>query len=299
MLAAIALTTRARAPSCSPATTSSTRRRSAARPPTCRGSPSSAARACCCCAATPRTSTARASRDSESVVGPHLERVFARCQGRIVVTCFASNIHRVQQVVARGRGATTARSRWSAARCARTSTSAAALGPHRHPGGDARAAARDRPVAGRADRGHLRPARRASRCRALRRMAYRDHPQVELHEGDTVVFSRHADPRQRARGQRDDRPALPHRLRRSITAARRADPRLRPRLRGGGQDDAQPHPAALRDAGPRRLQADADPPPARRGGRRAAGEHLPHRERARRWRSTPHGARFGRHGPRA
>ena len=32
-------------------------------------------------------------------MGPRLEEVFARCQGRIVVTCFASNIHRVQQVV--------------------------------------------------------------------------------------------------------------------------------------------------------------------------------------------------------
>ena len=36
---------------------------------------------------------------SESVVGPNLERVFARCKGRIVTTSFASNIHRVQQVV--------------------------------------------------------------------------------------------------------------------------------------------------------------------------------------------------------
>src|SRR5207302_1714860 len=35
---------------------------------------------------------------SESGVGPHLEEVFARCEGRIVVTSFASNIHRVQQV---------------------------------------------------------------------------------------------------------------------------------------------------------------------------------------------------------
>src|SRR6266576_1721057 len=35
---------------------------------------------------------------SESVVGPHLEDVFSRCEGRIVVTSFASNIHRVQQV---------------------------------------------------------------------------------------------------------------------------------------------------------------------------------------------------------
>ena len=36
---------------------------------------------------------------SESAVGPRLAEVFARCQGRIVVTCFASNIHRVQQVI--------------------------------------------------------------------------------------------------------------------------------------------------------------------------------------------------------
>ena len=33
------------------------------------------------------------------VVGPRLEEVFSRCEGRIVVTSFASNIHRVQQVV--------------------------------------------------------------------------------------------------------------------------------------------------------------------------------------------------------
>ena len=45
-------------------------------------------------------------------------------------------------------------------------------------------------------------------------MAYRDHPQVELRGGDTVVFSATPDPRQRARGERDDRPPLPHRLRR-------------------------------------------------------------------------------------
>src|SRR5680860_1672906 len=36
---------------------------------------------------------------SESLVGPQLEEAFARCAGRIVVTSFASNIHRVQQVV--------------------------------------------------------------------------------------------------------------------------------------------------------------------------------------------------------
>ena len=36
---------------------------------------------------------------SESVVGPQLEACFARAEGRVIVTSFASNIHRVQQVV--------------------------------------------------------------------------------------------------------------------------------------------------------------------------------------------------------
>jgi ribonuclease J len=36
---------------------------------------------------------------SESGVGPHLQEVFARASGRIIVTSFASNIHRVQQVI--------------------------------------------------------------------------------------------------------------------------------------------------------------------------------------------------------
>src|ERR671934_203243 len=36
---------------------------------------------------------------SEAIVGPKLEELFLGCEGRIVVTCFASNIHRVQQVV--------------------------------------------------------------------------------------------------------------------------------------------------------------------------------------------------------
>src|SRR5205085_5700164 len=36
---------------------------------------------------------------SESGVGRHLEEVFSRVQGRIIVTSFASNIHRVQQVI--------------------------------------------------------------------------------------------------------------------------------------------------------------------------------------------------------
>ena len=36
---------------------------------------------------------------SESSVGPALLELFGRCEGRIIVTCFASNVHRVQQVI--------------------------------------------------------------------------------------------------------------------------------------------------------------------------------------------------------
>jgi len=36
---------------------------------------------------------------SESSIGPHLEEAFGRCDGRILVTSFASNIHRIQQVI--------------------------------------------------------------------------------------------------------------------------------------------------------------------------------------------------------
>jgi ribonuclease J len=124
---------------------------------------------------------------SESSVGPELERVFSRCEGRIVVTSFASNIHRVQQVF------------------------------------DA-AAALDRKVAlvGRSMRKNVNIGRRLGHIdvpegilvgpaevedfpdenvvvistgsqgeplSALRRMAHGDHPQVELHDGDTVIFS--------------------------------------------------------------------------------------------------------------
>jgi ribonuclease J len=124
---------------------------------------------------------------SERVVGPHLEEVFSRAEGRIIVTSFASNIHRVQQVI------------------------------------DA-AAALDRKVAlvGRSMRknvgigrslGHIdvpdgiliqpqevedwpdhrvvviSTGSQGEPLSALRRMAHNDHRQIKLRDGDTVVFS--------------------------------------------------------------------------------------------------------------
>jgi ribonuclease J len=67
---------------------------------------------------------------SESSVGPALLEVFSRCTGRIIVTCFASNVHRVQQVI----DAAVQLDRkvaLVAAPCARTSTSRPTWGSRR------------------------------------------------------------------------------------------------------------------------------------------------------------------------
>ena len=65
---------------------------------------------------------------------------------------------------------------------------------------------------------------------ALRRMAYRDHPAVELRERRHGDVLRHADPGQRARGQRGRSTACYRDRLRRRHRPRRADPRLRPRL---------------------------------------------------------------------
>jgi ribonuclease J len=124
---------------------------------------------------------------SESVVGPHLEEVFARCQGRIVVTSFASNIHRVQQVVDAAHAldrkvALVGRSMRKNVGIGRT------LGHIEVPDGL---------LVGPREIGDFPDGRvviistgsQGEPLSALRRMAYRDHPQVQLKEGDTVVFS--------------------------------------------------------------------------------------------------------------
>jgi len=124
---------------------------------------------------------------SESVVGPHLEEVFARCEGRIVVTSFASNIHRVQQVVDAAHAldrkvALVGRSMRKNVGIGRT------LGHIEVPDGL---------IVGPREIGDFPDERvviistgsQGEPLSALRRMAYRDHPQVQLKEGDTVVFS--------------------------------------------------------------------------------------------------------------
>jgi ribonuclease J len=124
---------------------------------------------------------------SERDVGPHLVEVFARAEGRIIVTSFASNIHRVQQVIdaasALGRKvALVGRSMRKNVNIGRSLghivvPEGMMVQPHE---------VEDWPdhkivVISTGSQGEP--------LSALRRMAYNDHRQITLRSGDTVVFS--------------------------------------------------------------------------------------------------------------
>jgi ribonuclease J len=124
---------------------------------------------------------------SESIAGPHLEDVFSRCQGRIVVTSFASNIHRVQQVV--DAAAALGRKVSLVGRSMRKNVNIGrSLGHIDVPEG---MLVQAREIDDFPDHKLviISTGSQGEPLSALRRMAHRDHPQVELHEGDTVVFS--------------------------------------------------------------------------------------------------------------
>jgi ribonuclease J len=124
---------------------------------------------------------------SERVVGPHLEEVFSRCEGRIVVTSFASNIHRVQQVV--DAAAALGRKVALVGRSMRKNVNIGrSLGHIDVPEG---MLVQAREIDDFPDHKIviISTGSQGEPLSALRRMAHRDHPQVELHGGDTVVFS--------------------------------------------------------------------------------------------------------------
>ena len=141
---------------------------------------------------------------SESSVGPHLDQVFARCPGRIVVTSFASNIHRVQQVIdaAAGHGrkvALVGRSMRKNVNIGRR------LGHIEVPDGIlvGPSEIEDYPDH---DVVVISTGSQGEPLSALRRMAHADHPHVELREGDTVIFSATPIPgNERAVGETIDR----------------------------------------------------------------------------------------------
>jgi ribonuclease J len=124
---------------------------------------------------------------SESAVGPALLEQFARCKGRIIVTSFASNIHRVQQVI-------------DAA--ARLDRKVALVGRSMRKNFNI---ASNLEIADAPQGIFIQPREiedfpdekvvvistgsQGEPLSALRRMANNDHRDVQLHSGDTVVFS--------------------------------------------------------------------------------------------------------------
>jgi ribonuclease J len=124
---------------------------------------------------------------SESMVGPELERAFARCEGRIVVTSFASNIHRVQQVV----DAADALGRKDSlvGRSMRKNVNIGRQLGHIHvPDG---MLVEPKEIEDFPDEKMIivSTGSQGEPLSALRRMAHGNHPHVVLREGDTVVFS--------------------------------------------------------------------------------------------------------------
>jgi ribonuclease J len=124
---------------------------------------------------------------SESDIGPELERVFARCRGRIVVTSFASNIHRVQQVVDAAialnrRVALVGRSMIKNVNIGRNLGHISAPEDVWVDARDIDSVDGDRLVI-------VSTGSQGEPLSALRRMAYSQHRDVELRPGDTIVFS--------------------------------------------------------------------------------------------------------------
>ena len=124
---------------------------------------------------------------SESSVGPALLETFSRCEGRVIVTCFASNVHRVQQVIDAAvqldrRVALVGRS------MRKNFNIASNLGIAKAPSGlliqpkEIEDFPDEKVIA-------ISTGSQGEPLSALRRMAYNDHRDIELHSGDTVVFS--------------------------------------------------------------------------------------------------------------
>jgi len=124
---------------------------------------------------------------SEAAVGPVLREVFGRAPGRIVITSFASNVHRLQQVIDAAealdrRVSVIGRSMRKNLNIARQ------LGHAQVPEGmlvspkEVDSFPDERLVL-------LTTGSQGEPLSALRRMAHQEHPQVKLHSGDTVIFS--------------------------------------------------------------------------------------------------------------
>jgi ribonuclease J len=124
---------------------------------------------------------------SESSVGPALLEQFSHCKGRIIVTSFASNIHRVQQVIDAAERLD--RKVALVGRSMRKNFNIASnLGIAKAPQG---IFIQPREIEDFPDEKIvvISTGSQGEPLSALRRMANNDHRDVQLHSGDTVVFS--------------------------------------------------------------------------------------------------------------
>jgi ribonuclease J len=124
---------------------------------------------------------------SESLVGPALLKVFEQAEGRLIVTSFASNVHRVQQVI--DAAELTGRKVALVGRSMRKNVKIAAkLGHIEIPNG---MLIQPREIEDHRDERVvvISTGSQGEPLSALRRMAHHDHAQIELHSGDTIVFS--------------------------------------------------------------------------------------------------------------
>jgi ribonuclease J len=131
--------------------------------------------------------TSKGSTPSEAVVGQAFHQIFAEAEGRVIVACFASHIHRVQQAIQiahlHGRKfAVSGRSMVKNVNIARN------LGILRVPD-DAMIKLTEIDDHRPEEVLILTTGSQGEPLSALTRMAFDDHPQVELNEGDTVVIS--------------------------------------------------------------------------------------------------------------
>jgi len=124
---------------------------------------------------------------SEREVGPHLQEVFGHARGRIVVTSFASNIHRVQQVI--DAAAALGRKVSLVGRSMRKNVNIGrSLGHIEVPEGlliqpqEVEDWPEEKIIV-------VSTGSQGEPLSALRRMAHNDHRMIKLHRGDTVVFS--------------------------------------------------------------------------------------------------------------
>jgi len=128
----------------------------------------------------------------ERTVGKELQKVMATAPGRVIITTFASHVHRVQQAVeaayADGRSvAVVGRS------LKRNTNIAQNLGYLEAPDG-VLVRVQDLEVLPPDEQVILSTGSQGEPLSALRRMAHGDHPQVTIRPGDTVIFSARAVP---------------------------------------------------------------------------------------------------------